>query len=159
MLNIEILAIGKLSQSFLREGAAEYEKRIRPFYGISVRELPEAKLRGEHASDEMRVIVSEGEQILKALEKRRGRVVALAVEGDAMSSEGLASYLADTAERASGVTFVVGGSLGLSDAVKKRADTLLSLSAMTLPHQLARLVLLEQIYRAAAINANVKYHK
>ena len=159
MFKIEIVAVGKLSMEFLKEGEREYLKRIKPFYDISVAEIPEQQSLGSHSSDEKNVMEIEGERILKYLSKKKYPVTALAVEGDQMSSEILADVFNEAAHSSSGNIFVIGGSLGLSDRVKTRADKLLSLSKMTFPHQLARIILLEQIYRAATINAGITYHK
>ncbi len=159
MLNIELLVVGKLSQRFLQEGAAEYQKRIRSFFNLTVTELPEQRPDGGHEADILRAMELEGEKILKALEKRRATVVALAVEGKQESSETLAAFLNSAQQKTSEVVFVIGGSSGLSDSVKKRADSLMSMSSMTFPHQLARVILLEQIYRAGTINAGITYHK
>lgn len=159
MLKVEIVAVGKLSQPFLRDGCAEYEKRLRPYLQLTVTELAEQRLLGEGSAAEIRVIETEGERILKHLSAKKGPVIALAVEGKQEPSPQLASYLRDVTMEHSDVTFVIGGSLGLSDAVKQRSDKLFSMSLMTFPHQLARLMLLEQLYRAATINAGVTYHK
>ncbi|MEA4912156.1 MAG: 23S rRNA (pseudouridine(1915)-N(3))-methyltransferase RlmH [Oscillospiraceae bacterium] len=160
MLTLEILCIGKLNAAYCRDGCAEYEKRLSAFVKTVVTELPETKLAGEGAALEQRVIDSEGERLLAALDKRKSAaVVALCVEGESCSSEALAQYIARTQQRCSHIVFVIGGSLGLSDAVKRRADARISASAMTFPHQLMRLLLLEQLYRAETILNNVKYHK
>ena len=158
MLKVEIIAIGKLSQPFIREGVGEYIKRVRPYYDLVITELPEYKPAGNSAADCLKVIEAEGARIQKALDSRKNPVTALTPEGSAMSSEEFAYSLTSSSDTG-GRIFIIGGSLGLSDGVKKRAGTLLSLSAMTLPHQLARLVLLEQVYRAAAINFSLPYHK
>lgn len=159
MLKVEIVAIGKLSQKFLQDGCKEYEKRIAPYWQLTVSELSEQKLLKNGAAEERRVVEAEGERILKRLSKKKDPVIALAVEGKGMPSEKMAEYLLGVTKEHSGVTFVIGGSMGLSDAVKRRADVLLSVSRMTFTHQFARLILLEQLYRAAAINAGISYHK
>ena len=160
MLTLEILCIGRLSAAFCRDGCAEYEKRLGAFAKTVITELPETKLAGDAAALEQRVIDSEGERLLAVLDKRKSAsVVALCVEGESCSSEALAQLLARTQQHSSHIVFVIGGSLGLSDAVKRRADMRMSVSAMTFPHQLMRLLLLEQLYRAETILNNVKYHK
>lgn len=159
MLKVEIVAVGKLSQTFLKDGCAEYEKRLRPYLQLTVTEIAEQKLFGDGEAAELRVIEAEGERILKHLSRKKGTVVSLAVEGRQETSLQLADYLKDTAMDHSDVTFVIGGSLGLPGAVKQRSDKLLSMSSMTFPHQLARLMLFEQLYRAATINAGITYHK
>ena len=159
MFSIELVAVGRLSQDFLLDGMREYQKRIKPFYNLVITELPEQRLHGVHAGDEKRVVETEGKRILSVLERKKEPVAALAVEGRQMKSEQLALWLDEAKQNCRGCVFVIGGSLGLSDAVKKRADMLLSLSAMTFPHQLARLILLEQLYRAANIQSGGSYHK
>lgn len=159
MFKVEIVAVGKLSAEFLKQGCAEYIKRTSPYYDVSIVELAEEKPRGDSPADERRIVEAEGERILKHLEKSKLYTIALCVECATIDSKALAETFGELANSRPGVCFIIGGSLGLADDVKRAADKRLSLSALTLPHQLARLVLLEQVYRAAAINNNVKYHK
>jgi len=159
MFRIEIIAVGKLTQPFVRDGVREYLDRVRPYYNVAVTEISDQKPQGSRPADMEKVIKAEGLRIIKALKVRELPVTALASEGEMMSSNSFARLLADEAARSGGCTFIIGGPLGLSGEVKARACRMLSLSAMTLPHQLARLMLLEQIYRAAAINNNLPYHK
>lgn len=159
MLGIEIVCVGKLNQKYFKEGCDEYLKRLGGFCRVRVSELPEVRLLGAGEAAERRVVEEESARILAHLDKRRSSLVALCVEGREMTSPELAAYLADTAQRSPEIAFVIGSSLGLSDALKQRADLRMSMSRLTLPHQLARLVLLEQLYRACTINANIKYHK
>lgn len=159
MQNIEIVCVGKLGQRFYKEGCDEYIKRLGAYVKIAVTELPESKQQGTGPVAEQRVLEQEGAAILSHLAKRQGPVVALCIEGQEMDSGSLAQYLRASAMSASAVTFVIGGSLGLADTVKQAAQLQLSLSRMTMAHQLARLVLLEQVYRACSINAGAKYHK
>lgn len=159
MLGIEVVCIGKLGQRFYREGCDEYIKRLGAYAKVTVTELPESKPKGNGPAADALVIEEEGARILEYLAKRQGKLVALCVEGRQLESAELAQFLRDTAMTASSIVFVIGGSLGLSQAVKEKAQVQMSMSRMTLPHQLARLVLLEQIYRACSINAGAKYHK
>ncbi len=159
MLAIEIVCVGKLGQAFYRDGCAEYQKRLGAFAKVTVTELAETRLDGESEAACRRVIEDESSRILAHLDKSRAVVAALCVEGEELSSVQLADFLQRSAMTAPRIAFVIGGSLGLSDALKRRASLRLSISRMTLPHQLARLVLLEQLYRASTINANIKYHK
>ncbi len=159
MVNIEVVCVGKLNQAYFREGCAEYLKRLNGFCRARVTELPETRLLGEGEAAERRVIEDESERIRAHIGKRRAIVVAMCVEGREMTSPELADFLDSAALRAPEAVFVIGGSLGLSRALKESAGLRLSMSRMTMPHQLARLVLLEQLYRAGAINAHVKYHK
>ncbi|MCL2539134.1 MAG: 23S rRNA (pseudouridine(1915)-N(3))-methyltransferase RlmH [Oscillospiraceae bacterium] len=159
MFRIGIIAVGKMTQPFARDGVREYLERIKPFYNVSVTEIPEQRPRGSHTADLQRAINAEGLRITKALTKPDLPATALASEGRMLSSEEFAAMISEQTLKSSGCIFIIGGPLGLSDEVKESAGALLSLSAMTLPHQLARLVLLEQLYRAAAINFNIAYHK
>ena len=159
MLSVEIVAIGKLGQPFLKDGCEEYIKRTRGFYNIKVIEVKEGKASLSDAAAEHKALLSEEKGLLAALGKNERRVAALAVEGERVSSNKFADLLDEEQGRGGGLVFVIGGSLGLSDGIKKRADMLISLSDMTFTHQFSRLILLEQIYRAATINNRMKYHK
>lgn len=160
-MNVAVLCVGKLRERFFRDAADEYLKRLRrfgPCEEIEVADLPEPA--NTSPALEAEVKRKEGDRLLEAL--RPGDwVVALCVEGKTCSSESLAERIAVWRGRGEikRVVWVIGGSLGLSEAVIRRADERLSLSAMTFPHQLARVVLLEQLYRACKINANERYHK
>ena len=160
MQSIGILCVGKLKEKFYIQAAEEYQKRLQPFCKLELRELAEFRLP-ERASDAQIQIAlqKEGKQILELLPKS-GAVVALCIEGKGMSSGELAQWMAQQAvEGGSRVTFLIGGSYGLSDEVKQRADLRLSMSRMTFPHHLARILLLEQIYRSFQITEGTKYHK
>ena len=161
MQNIDLICIGKLNMSFYAAGVAEYQKRLAAFCNFRIIELPEAAIDERHASDA---------QVAKALEKeaaailaavRKGAyLVALCVEGKPLSSEELADLIAGRAMSGAGdMAFVIGSSHGLADRVKRAAQARISLGRITMPHQLARLVLTEQLYRACSINAGLKYHK
>lgn len=159
MLNIRIICVGKFKEKYWEAASAEYMKRLGAYCSVSVTEVKEEKLPA-HASgaDEENVIKKEGRSILD----RTGPgdfVIALDIGGRELSSEELAAKIADISFTSSTIDFVIGGSLGLSKEVKSRADMRLSFGRMTLPHQLARIVLLEQIYRAFKINAGETYHK
>ena len=159
MLKIDIIAVGKMSHPFLSDGCTEYLKRIAPYYQLSVIEVAEEKQRGEGGAEVARILKHEGERLLRLIGKRKGLTVALAVEGARISSEQFAAFLDDVSDHASQISFLIGGSYGLSDDVKQRADRLISLSDMTFPHQIARMLLTEQLYRAATINNGIKSHK
>ncbi len=158
--NIRIVCIGKLKEKYWTDAIAEYSKRLGRFCKLNILELKEERL-AENASpaDEEKVKIAEGESILKSLASD-SYVIALDVEGKPLSSEELASKL-DTlsVQGRSTIEFIIGGSLGLSDEVKRRADMRLSFSKMTFPHQMMRVILLEQIYRTFKINRGEKYHK
>lgn len=145
MLKMHLVVVGKIKESFYREAVKEYLKRLTRFADVDVKELPERATLKDESAD-----------ILRAL---RGYVVALAIEGNKLSSEQLAGKIAGLVAAGKEISFVIGSSYGLDDAVKKRADMLLSFSDMTFPHQLMRVILCEQVYRAFMINAGSEYHK
>lgn len=159
-MNIQIVAVGKLKERYLVQGIAEYAKRLGAYAKLKIVEVPDEKApETMSAAEEENVRRREGERILAAL-REDAYVVALAIDGEMWASEQLAAKLADLATYGrSQVAFVVGGSLGLSPEVIRRADMRLSFGRMTLPHQLMRLVLVEQIYRAFKINRGEPYHK
>ncbi len=160
MLTIQLITMGKAADKNLLAAAAEYEKRLSAFCRFSVVELPEEKLQEEKASPALieRALAKEGERILAAT---KGSVlVALTIEGQPLTSNALAEKLQRHAGAGdSRIAFVIGSSHGLAPAVKQAAAWQLSLSALTFPHELARLVLTEQIYRAFQILSGGKYHK
>lgn len=160
MLNITILAVGKLKESYWREASAEYIKRLSAFCKMEVVELPEYRLSDNPSPAEIaRCIQKEGEEILSKV-PRDGYFIPLCVEGKEISSEALAEKLRQLpVEGVSRLVFAIGGSYGLSDAVKARGQLRLSVSKMTFPHQLFRVMLLEQIYRGFMIGAGNTYHK
>lgn len=158
MLTIHLICIGKLKEAYLREAQAEYQKRLSGYCKFDLIELPEHRLSENPSAAEIaRGLENEGGDILA---KCRGYVTALCIEGKTLSSEELAKKLMELAvSGVSELTFVIGSSYGLSEQVKQKAGLRLSMSPMTFPHQLARVMLLEQLYRACSINANGKYHK
>ncbi len=145
MQKIYFVVVGKIKESFYREAVAEYVKRLSRFAKVEIKELAEG------ASPQ-----AEKEDILRAC---KGYVIALAVEGEGLSSEGLAKKIKTLTDGGRDITFVIGSSCGLADEVKGAADMLLSFSKMTFPHQLMRVILAEQVYRAFMINAGATYHK
>ena len=159
-MNIDIVCVGKVKERYLRDAIDEYRKRLSRFAKIDIVEVADEKTP-EHASDALneQIKEKEGERILKHL-KGDAFVVALAIEGDQLTSEQLAARIAQWGlHGVSRLQFVIGGSLGLDPRVLARADMLLSFSKMTFPHQLMRVILLEQLYRAFKINAHEPYHK
>jgi len=145
MQKIYFTVVGKIKESFYREAVAEYVKRLSRFAKVEIKELAEGTNPETEADD-----------ILRAC---KGYVIALAVEGKKLSSEKLAEKLQTLTDTGKDVTFVIGSSCGLADRVKAQADFLLSFSDMTFPHQLMRVILAEQVYRAFMINAGSTYHK
>ncbi len=159
-MNIKIICIGKLKEKYWIQATEEYLKRIGRFAKIEVIELKETRISDKpSAAEEESVKRSEGEEILKKI-KKDDYCITLEIKGKQLSSEEFAGSLATLAlEGKSSIAFVIGGSLGLSQEVSKRADFKLSFSPMTFPHQMMRVILLEQIYRCFKINNNETYHK
>ena len=145
MQKINIVCVGKIKEKFYSDAVGEYLKRLSRFAKVEVREVAECRSLDEEA-----------ELILRAA---KGRVIALCIEGKKLSSEGLAEYIKELTDTGCECTFIIGSSFGLSDEVKRRADLKLSFSDMTFPHQLMRVIALEQIYRAFMINSGSEYHK
>lgn len=160
MLNVTLVCVGKMKEKFYVEAAAEYRKRLGGYCRLTAVELPEQKLPPNPSPGQVEAALEkEGEAILGRLPKG-GRLVAMCVEGTSMPSESLARTLGDwMVGGVSDVAFAVGGSYGLSPAVKRRADLRLSMSEMTFPHHLAQVMLLEQLYRAFKIQEGSAYHK
>ena len=161
MQNIDLICIGKMNASYFAQGVAEYQKRLGGFCNFRIIELPEVQIADKNASDKQiaKALQKEGEAILASVRKG-AYLVALCVEGKQISSEELAAMLADRAISGAGdIAFVIGSSHGLDDSVKRAAQARISMGRITLPHQLASLVLTEQLYRAYTINAGMKYHK
>lgn len=159
-MNIRIIAVGKLKEKYWRDAVGEYAKRLGAYCSLEIVEVKESPLRANpSAADEEAVKTAEGEDILRHISKG-DYVITLEIKGRGLSSEQLADKMADLAlDGKSNIAFVIGGSLGLSQEVSKRADFKLSFSAMTFPHQMMRVILLEQIYRSFKINRNETYHK
>ena len=159
-MKTKIIAVGKLKENYLRAGTEEYSKRMQAFGGLEIVELPDDRIPENPSQREIAAVKShEAEKILSHLRKDE-KVVALTLDGKLLTSEELAGQMSDwTTYGAAGITFIIGGSLGLADEVVMHADLKLCFGRMTLPHQLMRLVLVEQIYRAAMINRGSNYHK
>ena len=158
-MNVNIICVGKIKEKYFTQAIAEFEKRLGRFCTFKITELPDRKIPDNPTpGQEREVLEAEGADILKNLGKS-DYVIALCVEGKELSSEEWAARTADIMQTHSAITYIIGGSLGLSPAVKSRADLRLSLGRITLPHRIARLVLTEQIYRCFKINANETYHK
>ncbi len=159
-MKITVLATGALAEPFWRDAQKEYEKRLSRTWPTAVCELPEARLsKNPSPGDIEAALKAEAVRYLEKIPKR-AFVIALCVEGKPLSSEAFSQKLSDAATRGySEIVFLIGSSHGLAPEVKARADLALSFSPMTFPHQLARILLLEQIYRAAEIARGSKYHK
>jgi len=159
-MHLSIVAVGKLKEKYLAQGIAEYEKRLRPYAKVEIVEVADEKAPETLSpAKEEQVRRREGERILARL-KPDAYVIAMAIDGEMWTSEQLAHKLSDLAAYGRGsVAFVIGGSLGLSSEVLRRADEKLSFGRITYPHQLIRLVLVEQLYRAFKILRGEPYHK
>ena len=157
---INIVCVGKIKEKYLKLGIDEFKKRLSKYCKLEIIELEDEKAPENLSDKEMLMIKEkEGKKILSKI-KDNSYVIALAIDGKNLSSEELAETINKLGVRGiSNITFVIGGSLGLSDEVLSRADYKLSFSKMTFPHQLMRLILLEQVYRAYRINNGEPYHK
>ena len=159
-MNITVICIGKLKEKYWTAAIDEYSKRLKGYCSLDIVELKEARLPDKAGpAEELAVKEAEGEEILKRI-KDNQYVITLEVKGKMLSSEKLAEKVESLGiDGHSNVVFVIGGSLGLSAAVSKRANFKLSFSEMTFPHQMMRVILLEQVYRAFKIIRNESYHK
>lgn len=159
-MNITVVAVGKLKEKYWQEAVKEYSKRLGKYCRFNIIEIRESLLRGNPSvADEEAVKTAEGQEILSKI-KSSDYVITLEIKGRGLSSTELAKRIDDLAIMGkSSIVFVIGGSLGLSQEVSRRADFKLSFSAMTFPHQMMRVILLEQIYRAFKIMKNEAYHK
>ena len=158
-MKIRILAVGKLKEKYLLQGVAEYEKRLSPFASVELIETREERMPESPSEAEKEdALKKEGANLLR-LVAEKSFLIALDVSGELLSSEALAEKIAALAlQGKSDLTFLIGGAFGISAAVRKRADLRLSFSPMTFTHQMVRLLLYEQVYRAFKINRGEKYH-
>ena len=145
MIKIDVVCVGKIKEDFYRAAVDEYLKRLSRFAKVEVKEIAEG-----------RNLEEEGANILRAA---KGKIIALCIEGKKLSSTALADYIKTLCDNGDRFTFIIGSSCGLSDTVKQAANLKLSFSDMTFPHQLMRVVLLEQLYRSFMINGGGEYHK
>ena len=154
-----VVCIGKLKDAYLRDGVAEFVKRMRPYGGITITELNESKIGDKPSdADHKQVVDDEGERLLKVVPKN-AYTVLLDVYGKTMSSEDLAKTVAKLeVDGVSDMAFIIGGAFGVSEALRQSVNFKLSFSPMTFTHQMVRLLLVEQIYRASKINRNEPYH-
>lgn len=160
MLNITLLCVGKLKERYWREACDEYEKRLGAFCKFRLVEVAEERAPDNPSTAQISAVVeAEGARLLTQIPKDSA-VIALCIEGKEMDSPALAEYIERVAlDGTSHITLLIGGSWGLSEAVKQRARLRFSMSPLTFPHQLARVMLMEQLYRSFQINKNTKYHK
>lgn len=159
-MKVTIISVGKIKEAFYRDAIAEYSKRLSAYCRLEIKEVSDEKIPdGASKELERQILDKEGKRILKALDEK-GYLIALAIEGKQYDSVDFAKHVEGLAVLGkSHIQFIIGGSLGLSEEVLSKADEKLSFSKMTFPHQMMRVVLLEQIYRGFRINANAPYHK
>ncbi len=159
-MNITVIALGRLKEDYLKSAVNEYSKRISPYGKLTLTELSPQKLSDSPSEAEINAALSkEADEIFKKIPSN-AYVISLCVEGVKKSSEALAAQFKKCAlSGKSNIVFIIGSSYGLTPSVKEKSDLKLSFSDMTFPHQLMRVMLLEQIYRAFQINSNGKYHK
>ena len=159
MIKINMIAVGKLKEKYLSAACEEYLKRLKAFAKVEIIEISEYRAKDNPSPSEIEIIKEkEGEQIISKISKG-AFVIPMCIEGTQLSSEEFSKRLEGEMQNSGEFTFIIGGSFGLSDEVKKRGNLKLSFGKITLPHQLMRVVLLEQIYRAFSIMNNSKYHK
>ncbi len=160
MQKVTILCVGKLKEKFYMDAAAEYAKRLSRYCKLELVELPEARLPEDPSPAQIEAALLKEAAAIRAKLPAGAALVALCVEGELRSSEALARQMADWASQGVGqLVFLIGGSFGLHPSIKEAAKLRLSMSPMTFPHHLARVMVLEQIYRAYQINAGTRYHK
>lgn len=159
MLHIKLIALGTLKESYLREAVAEYEKRLSAYARVDIAELKECRVPDSPASAEIEAALEKEADAILAAIPPRAYVVALCVEGKQFSSEALAEKLSSVMQQSGDLVLIIGSSHGLSPRVKSAAHLKLSVSALTFPHQLMRVLLLETTYRSLSILHGSKYHK
>lgn len=158
-MNITLICVGKIKEKFFRDALAEYEKRLSRFAKINIIEIKDEKIPDNASDKECALILEkEGNAILSKIPKD-SYVISMCIEGKELSSPELAGKMRSVLMNSSHITFIIGGSLGLWNEIKKRSDMKLSFGKITLPHQLMRVVLAEQLYRAFKINSGESYHK
>lgn len=159
MLSVKIITVGTLKESYLKDAVAEYSKRLSAYCKLTVVQLKESRLSDSPSDKEIENALDEEARSILAEMSPRAYKIAMCVEGKQMSSEKLAQRLESVSSQTSEVCFVIGSSHGLAERVKSACDMRLSVSELTFPHQLLRVILLEAVYRAFNIIAGTKYHK
>ena len=160
MMNVHLIVLGKLKEKYMKDFVAEYEKRLSAYCKLTVTELEPVKLSDNPSQSEIDNALNKETQMITAKIPKNSYVFSMCIEGKQMSSEELSQKLEDIAlSGKSSVVFVIGSSFGLSDDIKQMSDFKFSMSKMTFPHKLARIMLTEQIYRGFSISNNGKYHK
>lgn len=161
MMNINLITVGKLKESYLREAVLEYSKRLSGYCKLSITELAESRLSENPSEKEIQnALLNESKMIDEYINKSSAYNIAMCIEGKQLSSSEFSQKIDDIGiSGKSTINFIIGSSYGISQSIKNKSDLKLSMSKMTFPHQLARVILLEQIYRAFQISSGGKYHK
>lgn len=159
MIKITFITLGKLKEKYLRDAVDEYTKRLSRYCKLDIVELSPVNLPDNPSQSEIDIALSKEAEIIEKRMPQNSVVAALCVEGKQFSSEDLADFVEKNTDSGKNMCFIIGSSYGLGNIIKQRADLKLSLSRMTFPHQLFRVMLLEQIYRAFKINEGSTYHK
>ena len=160
MFSMTLIAMGKLKEKFYLDAAAEYAKRLSRFCTLTILELPEERLPESPSPAQIEAALAREADAVRAKLPAGCLLIAMCVEGQERSSEALARYLAEAAARGAGhIVFLIGSSYGMHPSLKQQADLRLSMSPMTFPHHLARVMLLEQLYRSFKIDEGSSYHK
>lgn len=160
MINVNLIVLGRLKEKYMKDFSAEYEKRLSAFCKLNITELEPVRLSDNPSQTEIENALTRETQMIMGKIPKNSYVFAMCIEGKQLSSEELSEKLQDIAlSGKSNITFIIGSSFGLAKEIKQMADFKFSMSKMTFPHKLARIMLTEQIYRAFSINSNGKYHK
>ncbi len=160
MMNVQLIVLGKLKEKYMKDFASEYEKRLSAYCKMSVIELEPVKLSDTPSQSEIDNALTKETKMIRDKIPKNSYVFSMCIEGKQMSSEELSQKLEDIAlSGKNNVVFIIGSSFGLSDEIKQMSDFRFSMSKMTFPHKLARIMLTEQIYRGFSISNNGKYHK
>ncbi len=159
MIKITFITLGKLKEKYLRDAVDEYSKRLSRYCKLEIVELSPINLPEKPSQSEIDIALQKESELIEKRIPENCKIITLCVEGKAYSSEQLADFVDQNTNSGKNMCFIIGSSYGLSDTIKKKSDLRLSVSAMTFPHQLFRVMLLEQIYRAFKINEGSTYHK
>lgn len=159
MIKITFVALGKLKEKYLRDATEEYAKRLSRYCKLEIVEIAPVVLPEKPSQSEIDAALQKEAEMIEKRIPEGCRVVSLCVEGKSFTSENLADFIQTNTNQGVNMCFIIGSSYGMSDSIKQKSDVRLSLSAMTFPHQLFRVMLLEQIYRGFKINEGGTYHK
>lgn len=159
-MNIDIIVVGSIKEKYYTDAIKEYQKRLRPYANVEIIEVDEYKIPNNASDQEIKIGMDKEMESILSKVKDKAYLISLAIEGKQISSEDFADKIMDLQVNGyPDVAFIIGGSYGMSEEIKRKSDMKLSFSKMTYPHQLMRVILLEQIYRAFRIIRNEPYHK